>query len=594
MDAKDLQQVARTIIRECRFQLRIFKHITECVKHFFETADWPMYQEANRKRIVYYDERVQETVALLLEKYPDLPANPAFFEHIRQHYTEYLHFHPQLEIAETFYNSVVCRIIDRRFFDNRHIFRDSLLHSRPLPAPKESVYTSYFPITSGMKATLKRIITRFDFAVPFENLERDVHFTLQSFKESTQDIGDVHYYQIRIDVVNHIFYRNKAAYIVGRVVGLYGERPFILAILNKHSPHQADKLQLYVDAAIFDYDSIQIIFSFARAYFMVNCPCPSALVAFLQDILPRKYKSELYASIGYHKHGKTEFYYQFLEFIAASKEQFCLAEGVQGLVMFVFNLPSFPFVFKVIRDTFGPGKHFDAKTVKERYLLVKTHDKVGRMADTLEYTNVALPKKMFPEALLTEMRRTIGQSMQEEGEYIIIKHLYIEKRMIPLNIYLQKASVEEQQRLIEDYGYAIKDMIAANIFPGDMLFKNFGVTRFHRIVFYDYDEVQYLTDMNFRSIPEPPSPEYELSGEPWYSIHPNDVFPEELYRFIAPQKAFRDILMAKHPELADPSYWIACQNRIKQGHIESVFPYLSKSRFINMPGYQDFKNSEAS
>lgn len=570
MDAKALQYVARKIIRECRLQLQIFKNLTACAKHVFETADWPVYQEANRKRIVYYDERVQETVGLLLEKYPDLPSKPELFEQIRQYYTEYLHFHPQLEIAETFYNSVVCRIIDRRFFDNRHIFRDSLLHSRPLPVAKESVYTSFFPITSGLKSTLKQIITGFNFNLPFENLERDVHFTLQSFKESTHGIGDVYYYQIRIDVVKHIFYRNKAAYIVGRVVGLYGQRPFILAILNKHSPDQPEKSALYVDAAIFDYDSIQIIFGFARAYFMVDCPCPSALVAFLHEILPRKYQSELYSSIGYHKHGKTEFYYHFLEFIAASKEQFCLAEGVQGLVMFVFNLPSFPFVFKVIRDRFGPGKHFDAKTVKERYLLVKTHDRVGRMADTLEYTNVVLPAKMFPKTLLEEMRKSIGLSMQEEDGQVIIKHLYIEKRMIPLNIYLQNASPEEQERLLEDYGYAIKDMISANIFPGDMLFKNFGVTRFHRVVFYDYDEVQYLTDMHFRRIPEPPSPEYELSGEPWYSINPNDVFPEELYRFIAPQKVFRDILMAKHPELASPEYWIACQNRIKQGHVDKT------------------------
>lgn len=591
MDAKALQRVARTIIRECRLQLRIFKNLTASAKGFFETADWSAYQEANRKRIVYYDERVRETVVLLLKRYPKLSENPAYFESIRQYYTEYLYFHPQLEIAETFYNSVVCRIVDRRFFDNRHIFRDSLLHSQPLPAPKESVYTSFFPIIQGLKATLKQIFTSFAFGVPFENLERDLHFTLQSFKESVQDIGNINYYQIRIDVVRHIFYRNKAAYIVGRVLGLYGERPFVLAILNKCAATQTRERVLYVDAAVFDYDIIQRIFGFARAYFMVNCPYPSAMVAFLQDILPRKYKSELYAAIGYHKHGKTEFYYHFLEFVAASKEQFCLAEGVQGLVMFVFNLPSFPFVFKVIRDTFGPGKHFDAKTVKERYLLVKTHDRVGRMADTLEYSNVVFPKKMFPIAMLEQMRQAIGQSMLEEDNQIIIKHLYIEKRMIPLNIYLQNASADEQDRLLEDYGYAIKDMMSANIFPGDMLFKNFGVTRFHRIVFYDYDEVQYLTDMHFRHIPTPPSPEYELASEPWYSIHPNDVFPEELFQFIAPQKALRERLIAKHPELMCPEYWIACQNRIKQGHIESVFPYGRQIRFVNKPGYQDFKNS---
>ena len=104
--------------------------------------------------------------------------------------------------------------------------------------------------------------------------------------------------------------------------------------------------------------------------------------------------------------------------------------------------------------------------------------------------------------------------------------------MTPLDIYLQQATPEEANQAIIDYGQAIKDLAVTNIFTGDMLLKNFGVTRHGRLVFYDYDELRPLTDCNFRKFPQAMSYEDELAAEPWFHIGEDDVFPEEFLRFM--------------------------------------------------------------
>jgi len=364
--------------------------------------------------------------------------------------------------------------------------------------------------------------------------------------------------------------------------------------------------KLVIDALLDGEDELLILFSFARAYFMVDMEIPSAYVQFLRSLMPRKPRAEFYNALGLAKQGKTLFYRDFLSHLRHSTDRFRIAPGIKGMVMLVFDLPSFPFVFKVIKDFYPSQKDTSREQIRGKYLLVKQHDRVGRMADTLEFSEVAFPFDRFEPELVAELQKFAPSQLEisdRDGDgqtELILKHLYIERRMIPLNIYLQEAfdvlrpgigapdgALRRAQAQIEhavvEYGNAIKDLVAANIFPGDMLWKNFGITRHGKVVFYDYDEIEYITDCNFRRVPAPRNEEDEMSGEIWYSVGPKDVFPETFGPFLLGNPRVREVFMQHHADLLDVVFWQSHQARIREGHVYDVFPYEQHKRFRPLP-----------
>jgi isocitrate dehydrogenase kinase/phosphatase len=346
--------------------------------------------------------------------------------------------------------------------------------------------------------------------------------------------------------------------------------------------------KLYLDTIILDAWRIAVLFSLSRAYFMVDMEVPSGYVQFLRSIMPTKPRSELYTMLGLGKQGKTMFFRDLIFHLHHSADQFIVAPGIPGLVMLVFTLPSYPYVFKVIKDVFGSSKEVDHDTVRSKYQLVKQVDRVGRMADTLEFSKVALPRARFSQELIDELYKEVPSLMEEDGDDLVIKHLYIERRMEPLNIYLEKADKAGRDDLVEqvvrEYGNAIRELAIANIFPGDMLWKNFGVTRYGRVVFYDYDEIEYMTDCKFRRIPPPPNFEAEMSGEVWYSVSRLDVFPEEFATFLLVSDRIRDAFMRYHPDLFDAEFWQKTQDQVRKGAMQDFFPYPESQRFCNAFG----------
>jgi isocitrate dehydrogenase kinase/phosphatase len=378
---------------------------------------------------------------------------------------------------------------------------------------------------------------------------------------------------LRFDVLESPFYRNKAAYLIGRMVYDDEIRPFILPLINN------EQGALYVDALLTRGRHVEALFSFARAYFMAKTPVPTATVSFLKSIMPHKTLSELYMSIGLHKQAKNEFYRDLLSHLDESEDQFVRAAGTPGLVMQVFTLPSFPYVFKVMRDHFPPQKEVTHKQIKERYLQVKKHDRIGRMADTLDFADVALPLSRIEPSLLEELQNTIANQLEIDEDKLVIRHLYIERRMTPLNLYLGETNQQQAREILDDWGLALKQLMGVNIFPGDLLFKNFGVNCQQKVVFYDYDEICYLSECNFRKIPPPRSSLDLFRDEPWYSVNPNDIFPEEFITFVSTDPEIRKTLLELHPDLFDPGSWRNAQESLKAGIQADVFPYPQKLRF---------------
>jgi len=554
---------------------RLFRECSAAAKGRFETGDWLGQQRAVRERIAFYDQRVRETVERLKSEFHADLLDENTWQQAKLLYIGLLTNHRQPELAETFFNSVFCKIMHRTYFHNDFIFFRPAVSTQYLESDPPA-YRTYYPLHEGWRAALARIFRDFAWECPFADLERDAGYVADAIARHLDHADPDPNCHIR--VLHAAFYRNKAAYVCAMLVNGDREHAFVVPVLHD------DSGKLCLDAILLDPRDIRTVFSLNRAYVMVDMEVPSAYVWFLGEMMPRKPKAELYTMLGLGKQGKTMFYRELAHHLRHSEDEFVIAPGIPGLVMLVFTLPSFPYVFKVIRDEIAPPKETDREAVKAQYLLVKQHDRVGRMADTLEFSDVALPKSRASEALLAELRRTCPSVLEEDESELVIQHLYIERRMTPLNIYLDRATDEQIERVVRDYGLAIRELAFANIFPGDMLMKNFGVTRIGRVVFYDYDEIEYLTNCNFRKIPEAPNPELEMSGEVWYPIARNDVFPEEFGTFLLGNPKVRAAFMRHHADLLKPDFWQATQRKIASGHVEDFYPYPEEIRFRNQAG----------
>jgi len=525
----------------------LFRDCARLAKLHFEAGNWLALGHVSRDRIDFYDRRVDEKVMRLQREFGCDTIDDARWERVKREYIGLLIDHKQPECAETFFNSVSCKILHRTYFHNRCLFVRPAVSTEHIDADPPS-YRSYYPRQHGLRHALIDIVLDFRLERRFADFRRDLANVIGAFRRHFPRPFRLEANH-QIKVLSSLFFRNRTAYIVGRVVNGFQMHPFVVPI--KHD----DEGMLRADALLLESEHIALLFSANREYFLVDMEVPSAYVSFLAPIVPERSAAELYTMVGLQKQGKTLFFRDFLHHLRHSTDDFIVAPGIKGLVMTVFTLPSYPYVFKVIKDRIAPSKDTTREKVKEKYVLVKHHDRVGRMADTLEYSDVAFPRARFSAELIEELRAVAPSLIEEDGEMIVVKHLYIERRMTPLNMYLHTATPQQRARALVDYGEAIRQLATVNIFAGDLLFKNFGVTRYGRVVFYDYDEIEYMTACNFRRIPAPPPGHDEMSGEVWYPVGTHDIFPEEFATFLLPDPEVRAEFSKAHGDLLDASWW---------------------------------------
>jgi isocitrate dehydrogenase kinase/phosphatase len=567
------QAIAQATLDGFNLHYALFRDCARTAKRQFEAGNWLAIAHTSQDRIDFYDRRVAETVARLEREFACAHIDDARWEEVKRRYITLLIDHKQPECAETFFNSVSCKILHRTYFHNRCLFVRPAVSTEHIDADPPS-YRSYYPRQHGLRHALIDIVLDFRLERRFGDFRRDLVNMLGAFRKQFPRPFRLEANH-QIQVLSSLFFRNRTAYVIGRIVNGYQTHPFAVAI-----KHGLDG-KLYVDALLLDREQIALLFSANRAYFLVDMEVPSAYVGFLHQITPERSVAELYTMVGLQKQGKTLFYRDFLHHLKHSTDNFIIAPGIKGLVMTVFTLPSYPYVFKVIRDKIAVSKETTREKVKEKYVLVKHHDRVGRMADTLEYSDVAFPRARFTPDLIAELRAVAPSLIEEDGDMIVVKHLYIERRMTPLNLFLESATPAQRERAIHDYGDAIMQLTAVNIFAGDLLFKNFGVTRFGRIVFYDYDEIEYLTACNFRKIPPPPPGYDDMANEVWYPVAGNDVFPEEFATFLLTDSGIRATFMESHSDLLDASWWQAAQRQLSGGEVPEVLSYPDSLRFAS-------------
>ena len=561
--ARDCARVMRDVFEDYHTRFRVAAR--RAARHF-RARDWAAVRDSASDRLRFYSRSVDHAIASVVRRARDAAADRRLWMAMRDEYASLVEGRLDREIAATFFSSVTRRRFGTTGVDHGIEF------AQPWPpellARADEGTTRWCDGAAGSRALATNLLGI--FAHDLADRDGDAVRVGDAISRAARHaFGDD-----RVDgaeMLTSLFYRNKGAYLVGRLHRAGRRIPIVLALL-------AEGDGIVVDAVLTSADEISIVFGFAWTYFHVDVQCPAAIVAFLSELMPLKRIDELYTSIGYNKHGKTELYRTILRHLEARSASFEEAAGVKGLVMSVFTLPSLNIVLKIIKDRIGAPKRTTRQHVVDQYRRVFLSDRVGRLADAQLFQGLALPRRCFPERLLRELRSAAPSVVHDDGERIVLDHVYTERRVRPLNLYLQEVDGSLAEDAVIDYGQSIKDLAAANIFPGDLLLKNFGVTRHGRVIFYDYDELLPLTECRFRPFPAARSVEDELAAEPWYSVGEQDVFPEEFAPFMVPAGPLRDTFLDVHAELLDPDWWCAVQDRVRAGELVDTFPYPAERR----------------
>lgn len=543
-----------------------FWEITCRAKSRFEQRDWHGRAADARERLDLYRQVIDQVVSDIRALLDDRLEEKLVWASMKAVYSTLIARHENWEIAETFFNSVTRRIFSTVGVDPQIEFVATDFDTPPTFA-NDAVFQSY-PADDHLPDLLRAVLLDASFQAAYAHLEKDVEAGAAQLQ---QQLAQAEVVLHRIEMVRTGFYRGKGAYLIGRLVTSGGFLPFVLALRHEQKG-------IFVDSLLCDENSASILFSFARSYFHVAVERPYDMVKFLHTIMPQKRIAEIYISLGYNKHGKTELYRDLLGHLARSHKQFHIAPGQRGMVMTVFVLPDYDLVFKIIKDKFSYPKKTTRREVVQKYQMVFLHDRAGRLIDAQSFEYLKFRKSRFVPELLAELMDIASGTVHIQNEDVVVSHAYVERRVIPLDIYLREADEVAAQAAILDYGQAIKDLAATNIFPGDMLLKNFGVTRHGRVVFYDYDELRPLTSINFRRFPEAASYEDDLFDEPWFSVHEDDVFPQEFMRFMGLPYALRGVFIEHHGDLLDIDFWQTMQKRIQDGEYVDILPYTQQQR----------------
>jgi len=543
-----------------------FRAITRRARARFEGRDWRGLRLDATDRLDVYRQHVDPLVTEVHALLGDRVEERLIWAAMKAVYSGLIADRSDWELAETFFNSITRRVFTTVGVDPAIEFVDTDFDTPPVP-PAGPVYRVYEGPMSALQL-VRTILGDYRHAVAYADEAGDAERA--ACRIATRAPGLIE----RAEVLVPIFYRNKGAYLIGRVWTGGSVVPLAIALL--HPPEG-----VVVDALLLDENDLSIVFSFAHSYFHVDVERPHELVHFLRSLMPRKRVAEIYISLGYHKHGKTELYRDLLQYMATTEDRFEVAPGQRGMVMEVFALPSYDLVLKIIRDRFMSPKRASRRSVMQKYRMVFHHDRAGRLVDAQEFEHLEFPCDRFSPALLETLLDEAGTTVRLIDGHVAIRHAYIERRVTPLDVYLREAADEAASAAVLDYGSAIKDLAASDIFPGDFWLKNFGVTRHGRVVFYDYDELCALTDCHFAPLPQPRDELEEFADEAWFYVGDRDVFPEEFRRFMRLPRGLNDHFLHHHADLFELAFWQDLQARLRAGELLDIFPYAPARRLCD-------------
>ncbi len=564
IEAGEDASIARSARAIYRFYLSYrhgFRRITLRARRRFADRDWAGMQRDVGERFDVYQERLSEALSRVKDLLGDAFEQEGAWTRIRAAYLREIGGCEDRDLAETFFNSVA-----RRVFSTVGVNPDIEIVRPQGAGGGECSWTPMVrrhPVGENLEASFARILDTVDLGIPFDDRDGDARRIARRIEAFT---GPRRWRPEAVEMARTAFYRGKGVYFIGRLLAKEAATPFALAMVNRNG-------RAVCDGLILDTSGMRLLFSYTHSYFHVDTDSAVALVRYLNGMLPDKRPAELFISLGYNRHGKTELYRDLVRHRNFCDTPFEISPGKPGMVMTVFNMPGEDIVFKVIKDRFAHPKRTTPAEVKSKYDYVARHDRAGRLPDTQSFEYLEFDRCCFSDGLLETLAAECGRSVAIGDDSVVLNFVYVERRVVPLDLFISQAAPAAARAAVIDFGNAIKDLAKSNIFPGDMLLKNFGVTGLGRVIFYDYDEICPLTECRFRTKPKPRHEEDELSGEPWYHVEENDVFPEEFAHFLGLTGRLRDLFLEHHEDLLAPAFWKDAQDAVRSGRLYNVYPY---------------------
>ncbi len=547
-----------------------FEAITARARKRFEKREWKGMRGDILERLDLYAKWVVHARDALDESLGVLRRDRSVWRETKERYGLSCRDRCDPELALTFYNSVNRKIFETVGIQPELEFVAPEISSEPSVRPPLS-----FSIDADRvdETVARKILLGYDFETHFCDLYEDARLCagrIQTILE--EESGGNAVGPVRIEMIRHPFFRDTGAYLIGSMRRGGIEHPLVFVLNSREEG-------LIVDAMLLRQEQLRILFSFSREYFHVTAPCPGEIVRFLQRLMPEKRTAELYIALGHHKHGKTELYRDLLGHRrVCGDDSFDFSPGKRGMVMIAFNMSSDNLIYKIIRDRFDAPKKTTRDQVMDRYDYVFRHERAGRLVDVQTFENLQVEKCCFSPALLEEIGSGAARAADIDRDLVVLRHLFVERLVTPLDVFLEQADFEDAKAVVIDFGNAVKDLARVNVFPGDILIKNFGVTRLKRVVFYDYDELCPLLDCNFRRMPPARTQEEEMSDEPWFLVSPNDVFPEQFIGFFGFSPELKKVFLRHHEDLLAPEFWRRMQDRIRSGRLDPILPYTEEQR----------------
>jgi isocitrate dehydrogenase kinase/phosphatase len=563
-DAALAQQIAGEIRQAFADYNEEFSEVTQRARLRFEQRDWKAGQQDAVERIELYARYVQQMADAIKVSPGDRWQDRELWKLIKAEFGQQISDYIDVEFTKTYFSSITRKIFDTVGIDPDVEF--VAVDYRPMETISHTIRLNLYRMEESFPDMFRHVLEDYSYDAGWLDMSGCVRFLSRELTRHWQTLGGTASVQ-RIEFIRPVFYQNTRAYIVGRSIGADGRmEPLVIALKNSGDG-------VVVDAVLMDSRDVGILFGFTRSYIHVDLDTVADAIVFLRTIMPGKPVAEIYTVLGRAKQGKTERYRSFFRHLHGSSDKFVDAPGDKGMVMIVFTLPSYDIVFKVIRDRFAYPKTVVRRDVLNKYQLVFKHDRAGRLVDAQEFRLLRFRKQRFSADLLEELLTNASETCRIEGDKIVINHLYVERRMTPLNLFLQQAQPEEARMAVLDYGQAIRDLAASNIFPGDLLLTNFGVTRNGRVIFYDYDELCLVTDCNFRELPVPKTLEEEMQADAWFYVGDNDVFPEQFISFLGLEPDHLEIFLEAHSDLLTAAFWRDRKNHQIAGDMPELLPY---------------------
>ncbi len=549
-----------------------FRKISPLAQQAFEAREPQTSLALSRHRLSLYSVCVHRMGLELVEAFPAIAMNENFWREVERRYQPLIEGRYEWDLALAFIHSVRRKVYLEEW---RPVDYSQTGLELPTHKHTDDVCRTFAGGDRIDPATVREILELPGFKVAYRDIEDDARLVAERVNRvlglDSGEAGPVE----AVQMVGAGFFRNRGAYLVGRIV-LQGGRltPFVIALLN--SPEG-----IYVDAVLTTETDTHNCFSSTLANFHVTHDAYHELSRFLHSIMPSRTVGLHYTTIGYNHLGKVAVMNELEQEIESSGEVLQTAVGSPGTVAIGFSTPSSAYNLKVIRDHptdgYKWGEFGGIESVKEKYAQVHDINRTGSMLDNIIYHFVRLDRDWFEPALLANLLEQASESVSLQGDSIVFKFLIVQQRLTPLPVYLETASDRHKEIAVVNLGYCIRNNTAANIFNKDLDARNYGVSRYRKVYLFDYDALEPLGEVKIRSNQDRFDGEEDIPD--WYFEEGVVFLPEEMeVGLCIPNRHLRRLFREAHGDLMTTAYWERIQREIQDGKVPPVSVYPDERR----------------